>query len=378
MGIHPESSQSLATICPSDSENDSDEDDDDKDDDESDSQVDDDANSSVENDNDNESVEKEIALSLLDLSRMSRMDVGFDNNSARSKHQIPSQPLAFSVNSMLEESSTISVQSNSTEAPIDLSVKAKPLKVIVNEEPEPKRLKVERNGFVRSVGVVGEAQLWEPEEELMSNGCLNLKKVLNTGSPGSSKQNIPEEIPLTREIKQEVIEFPVETPERLRNGHQSEFARKRQESETSNCSTSVLPPVQTPVVAPASASTTRESPSPAATSNSAPVKLHQPWLSSPDKNNKDSDKEMDIESDIKVGPVSLERPGADTLEDIIVKAGGGHSSNLPTEITSPNSKLFSSLSGLRPQAEFRQPSGAQALVKYVKLKLLTIQLNYDI
>jgi hypothetical protein len=372
MGIHPESSQSLAATGPNISDTNSDNDSDDDDDDcgdmdmDSDSQCEDDADgaSSVGNDNDSESVEKEIALSLLDLSSVSRLVSSASSSTTDTDWPLKDQQqkaLPFSVNAMLEEQKLPAV--DASEAPIDLSLKSKPsTSSSSSREPEAKRFKLEKNGLVRSIGVVGEAQLWEPEE--VPNECLNLKKVLNIrNSPVtvSAPVKASSDITLVREIKQEVLEPLCENPVASMNGHISDIGRKRQDSETSNSSVA-LPPISN------ERSCTPGSSNAQGPNNSAPVRLHQPWLSPPERGTKDSEKEAESPSpaDVKTSGATLESTNNKLYEEAKSKAAAAASASTvdrATEVASPNSKLYTNFANLKPQAEFRQPSGAQALVK---------------
>ncbi|CAL8143862.1 unnamed protein product [Orchesella dallaii] len=380
LGIHPESSTSLAMSGPAYSisdtnttdDNDSDDDFDDNGDPdaETDSQDECEGDSIDGNDNGSESFEKEIAQSLLDLSKATirlpsagSASSDYESGGDRMKHKRP----GFHYSSVIEESNS-SIGSFTTgetivpETPIDLSVKpTKASSSSVVYENESKRIKLEKNGLIKSIGVVREAEAWEPAED-EGSGCLNLKKVLNAESDSNSEA--PElRIP---EVKTEVVDYPIERP--------NFGPRQRTESETSSCSgTNSIPTMGAPVAAETVLSKGTPSTSPPPSQHqpggSSSVKLHQPWLSPSETKEKKEPGEL---PPVEVSPLNIspDIPKCKAAEDVELPPRDVPSTALPPAIesglsgvSSPNSKLFSGLSAIKPQAEFRQPSGPQALVK---------------
>ncbi|XP_021948575.1 serine-rich adhesin for platelets isoform X2 [Folsomia candida] len=373
MGIHPESVQSLASTGPnisdSNSENDSDDDEDEGD---SDSQCDE-GDGSPSTGTESECVEKEIALSLLDLSRMSQRP----SESEWSKKQKRSSQLASAGEDLLTTSGANLVIKSTAEVngetPMDLSVKPKSIAhtstsfeaVPSSEEPEVKRPKLELNGFVKSIGLVSEAQSWEPEEELISKGSLDLKKVLNTSTESSTPLSIkrkpsPTVEAVVREIKQEIFDYPGETGDgRPPNGY---VKRKRQDSENSNSSNSQIHPV------PSSTATSSSEPQQPGSSaqvlgsvstagGSSAVRLHQPWLSPTEKKALETEGSNGKKKDGKL--VESIPPEKSSGSSTNIDVNGSASTPDVGDVTSPKGKTFAT----KPQAEFRQPSGAQAMVK---------------
>ncbi|ODN01093.1 Transcription factor HIVEP2 [Orchesella cincta] len=392
LGIHPESSTSLAmtgpafSISDTNTTDDNDTDDDDFDDNgdpdaETDSQDECEGDSMDGNDNGSESFEKEIAQSLLDLSKATirlpsagSASSDYESGGDRMKQKRP----GFHFSSVIEESNS-SIGSFTTgettvpETPIDLSVKPTkaPAPTSTGYENESKRIKLEKNGLIKSVGVVREAEAWEPTED---EGCLNLKKVLNTESDSNSEA--PEiRIP---EVKTEVLDYATERPY---------FGpRQRTESETSSCSgTNSIPAMGAATTTSAEPSVVRKrlsatSPPPSqhqSGGSSSSVKLHQPWLSPSEP--KDSNKKETDEvaaAPVEVKPVNIISPDIPKYNKAPSEESELPPRDVPpntaqppaiesglSSVSSPNSKLFSGLSAIKPQAEFRQPSGPQALVK---------------
>lgn len=469
LGIHPESSTSLAMIGPgamaiSDTnttdDNESDDDDDDNGEDEgtdSQEEVDGEEDSQVDvgsivptrtsgGGGGSESFEKEIAQSLLDLSKVafnprvasqgsasghssSDYESGDGNQSGSSKRP------TYAFNAMLEDISSNSSggSANGTEpatpnaaaAPMDLSVKPTAQQQLY--EQSSKRIKLEhKNGLVRTSLVVMEAEKWEPPEDeeammgIASGGggdsdtkCLNLTKVLNnsafvaTDDSNSGMMSASIQLP---EVKREVMDYPepvgFSTPRPLFAGTAHLRQRQRTESETSSCSSvgggtsSASRSGRTPPLMPP-----QQHPSPS-NSASGSVKLHQPWLSPSELKEKkvepieitpvthsgivasaptgplNAPPSIEIKA-VSISPVpasgSNAAPnifkvggvldegsnggGAEISVKEIVSSAAQPSASLLTD--SPNSKFFTGFSAanLKPQAEFRQPSGPQALIK---------------
>lgn len=385
-------------------DNESDDDYDDNGDPETDSQ-DEGEDSEDEVDSGSKSFEKEIAQSLLDLSKAT---VRLPSQGSASSDYESSNDVRLKINRsvypfgscVVEDISNSSVGSCTNadsnpapEIPIDLSVK--PITTMtmpvprlqsppISSESESKRIKLEKNGLIRAVGVVREAEAWEPAEDEGSR-CLNLKKVLNNPENGCNTDLPQLRIP---EVKTEVVEFPANNSAEPRS---LIGPRQRTESETSSCSTSgslintlpTIPPVTTEVAIERSknpVNTANTSQQAGISSLISAVKLHQPWLSPSSPKDKKDPVEV---PQVEIKPVSLSpeapkssKPVDDNVEIVpgmVVNVGvpttstTGPPSSLSDSgldgVSSPNSKLFSGLSGIKPRAEFRQPSGAQALVK---------------
>lgn len=335
----------------SNSENDSDDDDDDMD---SDSQGEE-ADGSPSPGNDSESVEKEIALSLLDLSRMSRRPSECDNETRKIEKPTVSSPAR---NPMQQIPSSESAENLGPEAPMDLTVRSKPTPVSNfsnikrnNEEPESKRIKLDVNGLaLAKSSIVAEAQRWEPQEQ-----GFNLKKILNTGANGrvlahssQTQQTAEVLISLNREIKQEVLDYPGEAYDsnvvRKCNGFGSDISRKRQDSEASVSSFGSVGGNAVSNDAQQPGTSRGRSVTP------PPPRLHQPWLSPAEKKSLEAENKRE----------TVEEKGSKVSNDQIEKLEL-HSIEGPVQV---NGKVFppAHIAG-KPQAEFRQPSGAQALVK---------------
>ncbi|CAG7730339.1 unnamed protein product [Allacma fusca] len=400
LGIHPNSSRSLAMIGPQFSDtNDTDDSDDDDDngcdngDTDSQDEMDgEDMSSSAEPDTlESHSVEKEIAQSLLDLSKISRIptdcDAAMDDSSSKVLgFPIPSKVTNISSltperrngyrNFPIDENSS-SQESNTTEAPIDLSCRSnKPNSL--EAESDFKKLKLERSPYIRSFGVVGEAQRWEPEEEFAITGCLNLKKVPNESSNcrnfsdtvnGYDLSNHNGGIPINVDVKPEIRSLNLNNNNIPAGESSFDFKQKRRrESSTSSSCGDGFPSLlrQSPLQQPTGPVNLQNSNNP--NSSQKQPKLHQPWLSpqGPSKPPPDVVVKQDVDNFSKIPPPPvngniLERKFLDTVEPTMLPAVSLEQPR-SGQMTSPTS-MFSGVVGSKRQAEFREPSGPQALVK---------------
>ena len=340
----------------------------------------DDMSSSAEPENtESHSFEKEIAQSLLDLSNIGRVSSAapreepkpIDSTLKMTHPQSRAdRPNGFRL-PVVDESSS-SQESCNAEVPIDLSCRSKTSNEVNSDE---KRFKLDKNMYIRSFGVVSEAQKWEPEEEFMVTGCLNLKKVPNDNNAksGSSSTNhtssflrINGTVMNPPDVKPEVRTLNISSNIRETTPSPYEFQlgkRKREPSTSSNCSE--------PMSFSHSPKQQKSSGLPLPLMNSGqtplkPQKLHQPWLSP-------EESKFSAEVVIKQDVDSLRRsPSVDNYEQKVLDSCDLNREpgllttvepQRPAPPLSPNAKVFPTLVGLKPQAEFREPSGPQALVK---------------
>ncbi len=365
----------------------------------------------------NGSFEKEIAQSLLDLSNFQpkivshgsvSMASGSDYESSGDHNGRETKRPSYPFNAVLEEISNSSVgsvgETQGAAAPIDLSVKpttSGDLENLQSYERNVKRIKLEEARGTTDVNtvIVKEAEKWEPpadEEAMMdlsgvvSGGgrCFNLKTVLNRNSIGegsmSSLEGPPSPELLVRkmtEVKTEVTDYPDSSYSQAQlRGHHVRPLRERTESETSSCSSLGI----------GGGDRTTPLPSQQASSSNgggAGVKLHQPWLSPSERKEKKLEAMEILQSSasessaapkppaieirpLNVSPVAGVADGPSKLIKLSSRSDDENGLEIPPPMgppgslaESPNSKLFSGLTAHKPQAEFRQPSGAQALVK---------------
>lgn len=233
------------------------------------------------------------------------------------------------------------------------------------------------NGIVKAMGVVGEAQLWEPEESFLLNGILNLRKVPNKDIPQEETTDVPKESPKvekpqTPDIKVEVTKSPDPIPELQEvndDPNTFEFEIKKKCQPPGNNDGSVP---STSFQIPSSPKHGNSSPASTSTiiSQNQKARLHQPWLSpqgsseetgeiiTPRRERTESFNSWITGESSNPDSIGCREENESTLEPTSEK----NSLENP-EISSPNSKHFSDFISMKPQAEFRQPSGAHALIK---------------
>ena len=331
------------------------------------------------------SFEKEIAQSLLDLSNIGRVSSAAPREVVESKatdsatkmnhsQSRTERPNGFRLPVTVVDDNSSSQESCNVEAPMDLSCRGK---TSSESDGDAKRFKLDKNTYIRSFGVVSEAQKWEPEEEFMVTGCLNLKKVPNDNNNvkgGSSSSSNPINgflrvngaVMNPPDVKPEVRTLNLNNNicEKSSSPYDFQLAkRKREPSTSSNCSESMSfahsPKQQKSSGLQLSSMTAGQAPP-------KPQRLHQPWLSP-------EEPKCSAEVIIKQDVDSLRRsPSVDSYEQKVLDSCDLNREpgllatvepQRPVPPLSPSAKLFPGLAGLKPQAEFREPSGPQALVK---------------
>jgi len=290
-------------------------------------------------DTESESVEKEIAQSLLDLSRATGSVIKDSPKSRKSNILIRHH------NSSSSDSTADLPSSHSCsllETPIDLTVKRKEDNL---NERSPSKLK---NVQVKSIGIVSEAQMWDPDSPAAGKACLNLTTVRNIAVESNvSLSASPELI----DIKPEISTLHINPgPVHEKNATAIEL-KGNERSEISSISNSSQGAIS--AISPVASSSSKGA-------EKAP-KLHQPWLPSQENSALPNDKHKTREpecsesrKEVSSEPVATishsESPQAITVMEPRM------------DVDMANSKVMASVT-IRPQAEFRPPSGAQALVK---------------
>ncbi len=397
LGIHPNSSRSLEMTGPisdsNDEDGDSDDEDDEDDKDETDSN-DDDESYNIEAETDR--FEKEIAMSLLDLSQMHRFPDELQRAPVRepvSTATTTTTATVASSNSPLPmpilpapDNNDSSLDLDEVDAPIDLSVKPissrphslspVPLPLLL-QEPQMKRIKLDtRNGLVsvKSMEIVGEAQRWEPEEDFLRNGCLNLTKVRNVDIDVGEEKPEPVQ-PNLALVKIERDECSTPEPADQEKAQDFEYEIKKRRRSSSPGPGSNNGPGEPSANSTTSASSDSKATPASSNPPARPQRLHQPWLS-PEGQTPSSLLEPE-EGGAGVGSRDrTESFNSSITGDTNSNCGSGiglkdeaengieslplHEPGSLDPAADPNSKLFPGLIGMKPQAEFRQPNGAQA------------------